>query len=137
VSLIRINRKPSGRQLAVFGLAWLGILGAAGWASWIRGRHTAAEIAWTLAAAVPLAGLVDRRFLRLVYVGLSFATYPVGLVVSHVVLALVYYLVLTPIGLAMRLFGRDPLSRRFDPRASSHWIPREPERPVEDYFRQS
>ena len=135
--LIRINRNPSGRQLAVFGLAWLGILGVAGWACWIRGRHGAAGIAWTLAAMVPLAGLADRRALRLVYVGLSLATYPIGFVVSHVVLALVYYLVLTPIGLAMRLLGRDPLNRRFDPKAASYWTARGPERPAEDYFHQN
>jgi Saxitoxin biosynthesis operon protein SxtJ len=135
--LIRINRNPSGGQLRVFALAWLGILGVAGWISWFHGRNTVAAIAWILAAAVPLAGLADRRALRLVYVGLSLATYPVGFVVSHAVLALVYFLILTPIGLAMRLFGRDPLARRFDPRASSYWIPRGPERPAENYFRQS
>ena len=36
-------------------------------------------------------------------------------------LALVYYLVLTPIGLVSRLV-RDPLRRRFDARAASYWI---------------
>ena len=94
MSLIRINRTPSGRQLLVFGVAWLVLLGLLGWESWSRNRHLAAETAWALAAAVPLAGLLSQAFLRHVYVALSYATYPIGFVVSHVVLALVYYCLL-------------------------------------------
>jgi len=137
MSLIRINKNPSRRQLRVFGLAWLVFLGLLGWESWYRGRHSAAEAAWALAAVVPLAGLLSPRFLRSVYLAMSYATYPIGFVVSRVVLALAYYLALTPIGLAMRLFGHDPLSRRFDPKAPSYWIRRDATKTPESYFRQS
>jgi hypothetical protein len=136
MSLIRINRNPSGRQLATFALAWLVFLGLFGWESWHRGRHTAAEIAWILAAAVPLAGLPSPGFLRLVYLAMSYATYPVGVVLSRVLLALVYYLALTPIGLTMRLFRYDPLTRRIDPKAQSHWVRRAGSKPAESYFDQ-
>jgi len=137
MSLIRINRNPSSRQLAVFGLAWLVFLGLWGWASWLRGRHIAAEMIWALAAAVPLAGLLVPRFLRLVYLAMSYLTYPIGFAVSHVVLALAYYLALAPIGLTMRLFRYDPLCRRFDPKARSYWRSRSGTKSLEDYFRQS
>jgi ABC-type uncharacterized transport system permease subunit len=137
MSLIRIEKNPSSRQLAVFGTAWLLFLGTWGTVCWLRGRHTAGEILWAAAAAVPLAGMASRRLLRHVYVGLSYATYPVGFVVSHVVLALVYFLALTPIGLTMRLLGRDPLSRRFDPSAKSYWKPRDKGKSPESYFNQS
>jgi|CZKI01.1.fsa_nt_gi hypothetical protein len=137
MSLIRINRNPSGRQLLVFGVAWLVLLGLFGWQTWPRGRHWAAEAAWALAALVPLAGLISRRFLRLVYLALSYATFPLGFVVSRVILALVYYLAVTPIGLTMRLFHYDPLSRRFDPKAQSYWIRRDGTKPPESYFQQS
>ncbi|MCW2502789.1 MAG: hypothetical protein JWO79_1073 [Actinomycetia bacterium] len=40
---------------------------------------------------------------------------------TAVPLALVYYLLVTPIGLVSRLV-RDPLRRRKDPRAASYWI---------------
>ncbi len=114
MSLIRINRNPSGRQLLVFGLAWLGFLGAGGVLSWVRGRHPAAEILWLLAGIVPLAGAVRPGFLRYAFLGLSYATYPVGYLVSNAFLVFVYYLVISPLGLTMRLFGHDPLARRFD-----------------------
>lgn len=136
MSLIRINRNPSGRQLLVFGLAWVVFLALLGWDAWSRGQHLAAETTWTLAAVVPLAGLISPGFLRYVYLAASYATYPIGFVVSRVVLTLVYYLALTPIGLTMRLFGHDPLSRRFDPKARSYWVSRSGAKPAESYFRQ-
>ena len=37
---------------------------------------------------------------------------------------------IVPIGLLMRLFGKDPLNLRFDPAATSYWIPREPPGPA-------
>jgi hypothetical protein len=137
MALIRINRNPSGRQLAVFGVAWFVFLGVLGWASWTHGRHRAAETAWLLAALVPLAGWVQPRFLRLVYLALSYLTYPIGFVVSYAALAIVYFLALAPIGLTMRLFRYDPLSQRLNPKAKSYWKPRAGAKSAEDYFSQS
>lgn len=137
MSLIRINRNPSGRQLAVFAGAWLVLAGALGAREWLHGRATVAEILWALAASVPLAGVVSREALRLVYLGLSYATRPIGAVVSVVTLAAVYYLALAPVGLTMRLFGRDPLSRKFEPGAPTYWMPRKIVKPVASYFDQS
>jgi hypothetical protein len=45
---------------------------------------------------------------------------------TRLLLGLVYYLVMTPIGLLMRLLGRDPLDRRLHDRAS-YWIARTPQ----------
>ncbi len=136
MSLIRINRNPSARQLLVFGLAWLALLALLGWESWFRDRHLVAGTLWAVAAVVPLAGLVSKGFLRHVYLGLSYATYPIGFVLSHIVLALVYYLALTPIGLTMRLFRHDPLSRRVDPKAQSYWVSRSGTKTPESYLHQ-
>ena len=61
---------------------------------------------------------------------------PIGWIVSHAVLAIVYYGILTPIGLLLRLF-RDPMLRRFDPDAASYWMERESDDDLSRYFRQS
>ena len=50
-------------------------------------------------------------------------------IVSHVVLALLYYAVVTPTGLIVRALGRDPLRLRRDPQAVSYWIRRDPPGP--------
>ena len=65
-----------------------------------------------------------------------YAVYPIGWTVSHLALAVVYYLVVTPIGLLMRLFGRDPMRRKFDPSATTYWQPHESPDEPERYFRQ-
>lgn len=64
------------------------------------------------------------------------AFHPIGWLISHIVLVSIYYLVITPIGWAMRLVGYDPLTRRFDPSAASYWVRHDPSDRAERYFRQ-
>jgi hypothetical protein len=80
--------------------------------------------------------LIGDAFVRPVYVGLTLVTLPIGWVLSYVVLGVVYFLVLTPIGLVSRLFGYDPLRLRRDPDAESYWTPHEPPGDVKRYFNQ-
>jgi len=46
-------------------------------------------------------------------------------IVAPIVLTLVYVLAIVPVGVLARLFGKDPLSLRRQPAASSYWIGRE------------
>jgi hypothetical protein len=46
-----------------------------------------------------------------------------GWVNSRVILTLVYYVVIVPIGLIRRLGGHDPMRRRFEPDAATYRIP--------------
>jgi hypothetical protein len=52
------------------------------------------------------------------------------MLVNPVVLGIMFFLVVTPIGLAMRAFGKDPLRRRFDKELSTYWIERTPPGPA-------
>ncbi len=49
---------------------------------------------------------------------------------NFVILTLLFYLVITPMGLALRLFGKDPLRLRFEPGVGSYWIERRPPGPA-------
>ncbi|MBX3703137.1 MAG: hypothetical protein KF822_05135 [Steroidobacteraceae bacterium] len=49
-----------------------------------------------------------------------------GRIVSPIMLFLVYVIAVVPTGLIMRMFGKDPLHRRFDPAATSYWVHRVP-----------
>jgi hypothetical protein len=138
MTLLRLNTDPSPQQLRAFALLWLGLLAAAaGWLATRGASHATVGVTAIVAVAIPLAGWAFPRLLRAVFVGLSYATYPIGLVVSAVLLGAVYYLVLTPIGLLARFLGYDPMARRFDPQARSYWIARRPRADLERYFRQS
>lgn len=115
---------------ALFGLAG-GTVEAA-----LLGPRDAALAATAAGAAGALLIWVVPSLGRRVWVGWMLAAFPIGWTISHAVLAAVYYLVLTPIGLLMRLVGRDPMRRRLDPRAETYWIEREGRRDSTSYFRQ-
>jgi hypothetical protein len=50
-------------------------------------------------------------------------------VVIQIVMRLLFFLVIAPVGIAMRVIGNDPLRRRRDPAASTYWIDRAPPGP--------
>ncbi len=138
MSVIQINKDPSRRQLNQFGFIWLGFLILFGVIAWFKfDNQTLAKVLWVLSIVVPVIGWMVPAFMKAIFLGMSYLAWPIGFVVSHVILAVVYYLVITPIGLIMRLVGYDPMKRRFDPEATTYWVARE-EAPVEAkrYFRQ-
>jgi len=87
-------------------------------------------------AVVCAAALAAPRFMRPVYAGWMFVGRAMGTVVNAVVLAVVFYAVVTPMGIVMRLAGRDPLKRAFESDATSYWQEREPHPEKERYERQ-
>ena len=50
-------------------------------------------------------------------------------IMSPVILAVIYFGVVTPTGLLRRALGKDPLGLKRDPNAESYWIPRDPPGP--------
>jgi hypothetical protein len=138
VAVIEVNRNPSRRELNLFGFIWLGFFLLVAAALWLKLHSPVVSIALAaVAAVVPVLGWAAPSFMRVVYVGLSYLAWPIGFVVSHVLLGAVYYLLVTPIGLIMRAAGYDPMHRRFDPEAPSYWIERDGgERDPRSYFRQ-
>lgn len=52
-----------------------------------------------------------------------------GKIVSPIALGILFYLVFMPIGMVMRLLGKDPLKLKRDPAAASYWVDREPPGP--------
>jgi saxitoxin biosynthesis operon SxtJ-like protein len=56
-------------------------------------------------------------------------------VVSPVVMAVIFFVVFTPVALVMRAMGRDALARRYEPAAPSYWKRRDPPGPAEDSFK--
>ncbi len=137
MGILRINRQPSRLQLNLFGAGWLVVFGMIAAAGYGCGASTTAFLAAAIAAvSVPLIGWMVPPFMRAVYLGSVYAAWPIGFVVSHSVLAGVYYVVLTPTGLLLRRVGHDPLGRRFNRGVGSYWEPREGPPAAERYFRQ-
>lgn len=53
-------------------------------------------------------------------------------ITSPIVLGIMFYVVVTPFGVVMRLLGKDLLKLRLDPDAKSYWVHREPPGPKPD-----
>ena len=134
--LFRVDHEPSKGKLTVFGVSWLIFFALVSGGLARRGSPGLAVAVGLAAAAVPLIGLFSAQRLRAVYLAANYATYPLGLVASYLILAVVYYGVVTPLGLALRLLGHDPLGRRFDPEAKTYWSQRKPTEDASRYFQQ-
>ena len=137
MGMIDIHLNPSQRQLRQFACVWLAFFGAGG--GLVLHRHswpTSGLVAWICLACIGVTGLLIPRWMRLFYIVLSVVTFPIGWVVSHLILTVIYYLVFTPIALAMRVIGRDPLNRQWEPDRKSYWQPRSEITDIRRYYRQ-
>lgn len=135
--MIDINWKPTDRQLREFAVAFLVAAGLVGGLLWWRlGDNRISPVLWVLGPIVALVGLVAPRAIRWLFLGLTLAAFPIGMVIGFVLLSLTYYLMVTPIGLVFRLLGRDLLDRSIDREAPSYWVKRPPRVPSGRYFQQ-
>lgn len=121
--MLPINRNPAARELRSFSRLWLPLfVVVAGTIGWWRLESPATAIAvWMLGGVLAASALRSREVARMIFVGLQTLTYPIGLVVSTLALAILFYAVFTPMGWLMRRAGHDPLQLRRGKR--SRWIP--------------
>ena len=137
MSVIEFNLNPSQRDLKIFG--WLlpvffTFIG--GLMLWRFQSMSVAQSLWIVGVVMTLVYWGLPRLQRLVYVGWIYAAYPIGWTVSHIILAIVFYLVITPIGLVMWLVRYDPMQRKLDRQAKSYWSVRKSAADVKQYYRQ-
>lgn len=121
--MLPINRHPSARELRSFSRLWLPVfvvvIGAM--ALWRLESPATAIAAWSLGGTLAAGALRSSEVARMIFVGLQTLTYPIALVVSTLALAMLFYVVFTPIGWLMRRAGHDPLQLRRG--KQSRWMP--------------
>jgi hypothetical protein len=118
----KVNATP--RELKKFGImfgavclvlaAYAFFKGSAHW-QWFAGG----------AAFFLLTGLFGHAILRPLYIGWMKFAFVLGWINTRVLLGLFFYGVVTPIGVAMRLFGKDLLDQKINRSAATYWIRRE------------
>jgi hypothetical protein len=62
--------------------------------------------------------------------------FPLNWLVSQLTLALMYYVILTPLALVFRLAGRDALGLKAAPERDSFWVQKPANTEARRYFRQ-
>jgi len=137
MALIKIDRNPPAAHLKSFGIMlvlFVALIGALSW--WRNGTSDGAVRIWAIGGALAAAYWAVPALRRPVYVGWMYAAFPIGWTVSHLLIATIYYLVVTPIALAARATGYDPLRLRFDRSAPTYWVRHTGGRDPRRYFRQ-
>jgi hypothetical protein len=114
----RLTASEGRRFGLTVGIAFLALAGVLLW----RGRETAGVV--SAAIGIPLAvaalvvptrlGPVERAWMRLALL--------ISKVTTPVFMGIVYFLVLTPMALVMRMTGRNPLRHR--PAEDGYWVRR-------------
>lgn len=102
----------------------------------ISTRGAVAGVLVAVGAFGTIVMLASRPIATRVYRVWTDAAKPIGWTVSSLLLAIVWFLVVTPIAVLMRATGRDPMSRRFEPELDSYWEARPPTPDTRRYFRQ-
>lgn len=132
-----IKFHPDSRMLRQFAVIWIVFfLGLAAWQGWGHGRREVALVLVIVALSVGPLGMWRPQWIRPIYVGWTVAVFPIGWVVSHLVLGLIFYGLFTPISLVFRILGRDALGRHRPTHPSSYWHPKSTPTDVRSYFRQ-
>lgn len=105
---------------------------------WASGRWNWAVPLWIVGIGCPLGLLFAAApaLARPFYLVWQYLIATIDLVVSTVLLTAMFFLVITPVGLAMRAFGRQPLPRGYRSHAASFWKNTEPISNPRRYFRQ-
>ncbi len=144
--MVQIDWRPDTKQLRRFGLIAFAVFGLLGGVIRWKGGLPAvsfgetapvvASVLWGVGILSAILSLVAPRANLFLYRLLVVVTYPIGFVVSFVLMALVFYGIITPVGLIFRVLRRDPLNRRFDGNTGSYWVPHHQVEELERYFKQ-
>ncbi len=79
---------------------------------------------------------ISSKLIKPIYLLLYAIALPIGLVLTLILMAVVYFLIFTPIGLIFRLIRRDPLRRQFDSQTKTYWDPHRNPDSLQRYFHQ-
>lgn len=144
--VIELDWDPTPKMLREFGFIALAGFGALALMAWfgvllfsfgLGGARV--PVAGGLAALGGLSALfsfVYPQANKPIYLALSVVTYPIGFVLSYVLMGGLFFLLFAPLGILFRLFGRDSMHRGIEQGSETYWRKARPARPRERYFRQ-
>ena len=77
---------------------------------------------WIIAGLLWVPALLIPRVLRPVYIIWMKIGHAIGWVNTRIILGVLFYVLVLPMGLIMRLFGKDPMAMKVDKTASSYRV---------------
>ncbi len=89
---------------------------------WVFDAATMPIWPWILAGLLWVPALLMPSVLRPVYTTWMKIGHGIGWVNTRIILGVLFYILVLPMGLIMRLFGKDPMTRKLDKSVSSYRV---------------
>lgn len=138
MALVSLNLKPSTKQLRDFGdiaLCMCNVIGIL--LLWLNKVSIKVFIVFCVIGLVMyILSRISTVLIKPLYQGLMIVTFPIGWIISHLMMGLFYYGIVTLIAVIFKIIGRDPLCRKYDSEAETYWIPYKQSRSPKHYFHQ-
>jgi len=132
-----VKWRPDAGELRRFAIAMLigfTVLGAlSAWRG--KGIGTASIVLWSIGVALAVAAFIPKVG-RIAYLAVYLPTSIIGYIVSNILLALMFLLVITPLGLILKLMGKDLLQRQRPQKERTGWLPVKSTKTEDSYYRQ-
>lgn len=118
----RVSTRLTPGELRKFGLTVGTTFVALSVFSWWGGRHRAASILVTVGSVLIVFGLIAPKILDPVYRAWMGLAKILSRVTTPIFLGVVYFLILTPVGVVRRILRKNALDRPLT--SDSYWVPR-------------
>lgn len=113
------------KQLRSFGLIVGGIFAVIGlWPALVRGEEPRLWVL-LLAGLLLVPALAVPRVLQPIYRIWMAIGHILGWINTRIILGVIFYAIFTPVAQAMRLMGKDPMRRRFEPEVDTYRVMRQ------------
>ena len=125
---INLEERSSDRSFGLVMTAFFLFLGAV---SVIKGQH----IRWwalTLSSLFLVCALVKPVLLRRLNLLWTKFGYLLQKITNPLIMGILFYGIVSPFALLLRLFGKDPIKKTFDSKLESYWVSREFEYPAKN-----
>ena len=122
------------KQLRQFGLMVGSVLVLIGLWKLYQGKHeTARLIFWSVGGLLIITGSIVPTLLTPVYWLWMKLVHLLGWVNTRLLLGIIFFVIITPMAIVMKVFGRDALNRKIEKDADSYWISRPPIESVKEH----
>ena len=121
--MLKVNHNTATKELRIFGLVtgaltpvFFGLL-----IPWLFG-HGFPTWPWIVGVVLAALGLTVPIIIKPIYIIWMTIGYYLGWINTRIILSIMFYLLILPVGLIMRLLGKDPMARNMPKEQESYRV---------------
>ncbi len=113
------------KKIRTFSLGLATILTAVGLLKLYKDQMIVAIVLLYLGMTSLILAFFLQSLMKPVYIVFMKVAHILGWINTRILLGIIYYIMITPIGVIMKVFGKDLLDKRIKPDKGSYWVKRE------------